>query len=204
MKYMNQKRFFLVAVVCSMGSAPALAAEEDSADLSSYSVGGDRRLPIETQKVEIERPTFENSFKFEPAKPSISGIQIAKPRLQVLPPAAAEASSGEPAAAAGAPPAVNNTAPAAGDRPVQPLSMAPPEYPREALRRREEGYVVLEFTIGTDGRTRDIEVVDSEPRHTFEQEARRAVSRWTFEPAIEDGRPVAQRIRHTVEFTLGQ
>lgn len=199
----------LAAVVCATVQAQD---EEAAADLDSYSVGGSRPV-IEQEKIQIERPKFENTFKLEAPKPSLSGMQIAKPRLQVMPqPDApqepvqtATAPAEQPAqSAGGASPAVSGGTAAAGDRPVQPLRMDPPEYPRDALRDREEGFVVVEFTVGTDGTTRDIDVVDSDPRRTFDREAVRAVSRWTFEPAIRDGRAVEQRIRHTLEFSLGQ
>ena len=216
MKRMHQQFVFLLAAGGLLPGSAVLAAEEESSQLESYSVGGRPATALEQEKVVIERPTFENSFKFEAPKPSLSGIQLAKPKLQVMPqpePAAPAATDQAPAAStpvesrndnAGASPAVNGGSAGGVTRPVQPLSMKPPDYPREALRNGEEGFVVVEFTINADGSTGDIVIVEAEPRRTFDREARRAVADWRFEPAMQDGRPVAQRIRHTVEFTLNQ
>ena len=203
--------------VCTIAATALLAAsllmpahaiaqeEEKSADLESYSVG-DRRPVIDT-KIEIERPKIETDFKLEPPKPAMSGIQMARPTFQVLeePAQSAARPESEPVRTAdsgGAPPAV--TPPAAGGvtTPIRPLRMNPPDYPREAVRRRQEGYVVVEFTINTNGETEDIAIIEAQPRGAFDSEARRAVARWTFTPAMRDGRPVPQRIRHTLEFTL--
>lgn len=203
------KAFLHVPVLLAVALAPHASAEEEAADLQSYSVG-ERRPLIEPEKIEIERPKFDTSFKLEPSKPSLGGIRIEKPRLEVLPPPSQGAPQQTPAqpvqtADAGSVASAGSPAGAAGggeSRPIRPLSMEPPDYPREALLSGAEGYVVVEFTIDTDGRTKDISVVESEPRDTFDRDARRAVARWRFEPALRDGRPVEQRIRHTIEFTL--
>lgn len=178
-------------------------AEEEKADLDSYSVG-ERRSGIHQEELKIERPKFENNFKLEKSKPSFSGMQFARPQLEVLDPPAdsgAGKSTGPIASADTTRP--SPVPPGGGEtRSVRPLNMDPPTYPRDALRKGEQGYVVVEFTINVDGRTEDITVVEAEPRNTFDREAQRAVARWKFEPALRDGRPVSQRIRHTIEFTL--
>ncbi len=196
--------FTLVLAAGMLFAAPAIAQEEDdkAADLDSYSVG-DRRPVIEHEKIVIERPKIDTSFKIE--RPAVQNIQIARPTFQVLEePAQPDVASAPPtrtADSSGAAPAV--TPPPAGPTtPIRPLSMAPPDYPRDAYRRRQEGFVIVEFTITPDGTTDNISIVEAEPRGAFDHEARRAVSRWTFTPAMRDGRPVAQRIRHTLEFKL--
>jgi len=188
---------------------PTAAAQEESAkQLQSYSVG-ERRTQIESEKVVIERPKFDNDFKMDMPKPSMSAMQIAKPNLEIVtgprPPDASAsnvAPQGTRTASAGATPAVN-TPPGTGEtRAVRPLQMDAPSYPRDAFLRRDEGHVIVEFTINTQGQTEDVTVVESQPRGTFDREAQRAVTRWKFEPALRDGRPVSQRIRHTLEFKL--
>lgn len=195
-----------VASAGLMAVLPASAQEEKAADLDSYSVG--ERRSIKREEFKVERPKFENSFKLEAPKPSMQGMQFAKPKLEVLSgpkePAAGNAGNG-PIASADRPitPAPQPSAPAGGEtRSVKPVSMDPPSYPRDALRREQEGHVVVEFTINTEGRPEDMVVAEAEPRNTFDREALRAVARWRFEPAMRDGRPVPQRIRHTLEFTL--
>lgn len=195
-----------LAAACLLVAPSALAQEEKAADLDSFSVGGDRRPTIQKEEFKIERPRFENSFKMEPSRPSMEGMKFARPQLEILSgPDEPEQNSGAIASANGSrstpPPAA--AGPVGGEtRAVQPLSMDPPSYPRDALRRQQEGYVVVEFTINAEGRTEDIAIVEAEPRNAFDREAQRAVARWQFKPALRDGRPVPQRIRHTIEFNL--
>ncbi|WP_077529148.1 energy transducer TonB [Vreelandella utahensis] len=83
-----------------------------------------------------------------------------------------------------------------------PTSRVPPQYPLEARREGTQGFVTLEFTIRPDGSVTKITVVDSHPEGTFEQEAKRALSRWTFEPKEQDGRKIPHRARQTIRFKL--
>jgi len=86
------------------------------------------------------------------------------------------------------------------DRPPRPLVRVPPVYPYMAERRRIEGFVELVFTVNRDGRVEDVEILASDPGDLFVEAARRAVSRWRFEPASKDGRPVAVRVSQTLRF----
>lgn len=203
----------LVTLLVLAGFQPVSAQDqEESAKLQTYSVG-ERRGKIEQEKIVMERPKFDSSFKMEIPKPSMGAMQIAKPNLEIVTgPASPEATANTPASAPQNSPArtastgtaVNTQTPAGNGetRAVRPLRMDPPSYPRDALRRQEEGFVIVEFTINGQGETEDISVVEAEPRGSFDNEARRAVGRWEFEPALRDGRPVSQRIRHTLEFKL--
>lgn len=209
---MNTVPFFITALLAAaslLTSHSALAQDEDdeeAADLKSYSVGSSRPT-INPGGMKIERPKIDTSFKLD-IKPAISDIKIARPTLQVVPPpeaASADASDGTRTATAPADEsgAVGSTYPPGGEtRSVVPLQMDAPQYPRDAWRLRQEGYVVVEFTITAAGGTDDIAIVEAQPRGAFEQAARRAVAGWTFKPALQNGRPVPQRIRHTLEFKL--
>lgn len=205
---MNTFPFFIVVLLFGtaglLTSQEAAAQEEDegAADLQSYSVGT-RRPTVDPKEVTIERPKLESSFKLDIPKPAISGLELAKPKLEVItPPAPAAPAPRETTRTAEAGSVGSTYAQTGETRSVQPLRMEPPMYPRDALRRRQEGFVVVEFTINAEGRTENIEVVESEPRGAFDVEARRAVGRWTFKPALQNGQPVPQRIRHTLEFNL--
>jgi TonB family protein len=194
-------------------AAPVLAEEEDAKKLEGYSVGGNKRANIDAGAIQIEldKPTFDSGFTIDKPKP-MSGIRMDRPRMQVMQaPARPAASQGQGQASAqndssGTAATANDTAEAVttggANRSIRPVRMNPPEYPRDALRRGEQGHVVVEFTISTDGSTRDIEVVEAEPRNTFDREAERAVRGWRFEPALRDGRPVETRLQHTIDFTL--
>lgn len=210
---MRNFQYPLLLMLATAGFPAQAAENEESATLQSYSVG-DRRDRIEHEKVVIEPPKFENNFKMEMAKPTMGAMQIAKPNLEIVTgpsspqatantPVTAPKSTPQRTASAGSAPATTPPPSSGGEtRAVVPLKMEAPAYPREAYLRREEGFVVVEFTINAQGATEDITVVEAEPRNTFDREAQRAVARWSFQPALRDGRPVSQRIRHTLEFTL--
>ena len=83
---------------------------------------------------------------------------------------------------------------------LEPVVQTPPQYPHHALRRRIEGYVVLEFTVTQTGTVADPMVVESRPEGVFERAALRAIRRWRFKPRLKDGRPVAVRVRQKLEF----
>jgi len=83
-----------------------------------------------------------------------------------------------------------------------PVSTPAPSYPRQAAQRRTEGYVVVEFTVNALGETSDISVLRAEPRGVFDNEARRAVARWTFRPALVNGKPTPKRVQQTLTFKL--
>lgn len=75
-----------------------------------------------------------------------------------------------------------------------------PGYPQLAYRRRLAGWVELRFTVGTDGRVVDTEVIRADPPRMFDREATRAVEQWLFEPAMRDGVPVQSTLSRRIEF----
>jgi protein TonB len=54
-------------------------------------------------------------------------------------------------------------------------------YPTQALQRRLNGWVDVEFTVSPDGRATDVRVVAAEPANVFNREAINAASKWRFE-----------------------
>ena len=76
-------------------------------------------------------------------------------------------------------------------------------YPKDAMRARGEGVVVLAATVGADGVVSDVEVVrhaDGWP--SLDQAAVDAVRQFTYKPAMKDGEPVATQIHVKMEFSL--
>ncbi|MEQ8860943.1 MAG: TonB family protein [Pseudomonadales bacterium] len=78
------------------------------------------------------------------------------------------------------------------------LNQEPPRFPRRAPRGAE-GYVDLEMTVTISGEVRDIVVLGDPPGY-FERAALQAVSQWTFEPTLENGRPIPVRTSVRVTF----
>ncbi|ENM5880490.1 energy transducer TonB [Vibrio metoecus] len=86
---------------------------------------------------------------------------------------------------------------------VMPLHRVEPNYPAKALQRGVEGYVTLRFNIDELGKTRDIEVVDANPKRYFEREAMLALRNWKYQPKMVDGKAVVQTgLTVRLEFKL--
>ncbi|PSU19397.1 energy transducer TonB [Photobacterium kishitanii] len=88
---------------------------------------------------------------------------------------------------------------------AMPLYRVEPRYPSRALRQGKEGYVVLKFTIDTQGRPIDIAVMDAKPRRLFDKEAIRALRKWKYQPQVVNGTAMAQQGQTVrLEFRLNQ
>ena len=77
-----------------------------------------------------------------------------------------------------------------------------PVFPQRASARNLEGWVDIEFTVGTDGKTRNIVVTDASHELFFRREATDAVSKWQFEPRVFMGRAIAQTSYTRIRFVL--
>lgn len=75
-----------------------------------------------------------------------------------------------------------------------------PTYPQRALERSVEGWVDIEFTVGTDGKTRNVVVTDASHETYFRREATEAVSKWQFEPRQFMGRAIEQSSFTRIRF----
>ena len=70
-----------------------------------------------------------------------------------------------------------------------PLFKPVPVYPKQMARSGREGCVMLEFNVNEQGKTEDIEVVWSTNK-SFNQNAKKTVERFLYQPQIEEGKPV--------------
>ena len=80
------------------------------------------------------------------------------------------------------------------------ITYVAPVYPTRALDRGLQGWVDLEFTVGTDGRTRDIAVANASNDSLFRREAMEAVKQWQFEPRTFLNRKIDQRCFTRIRF----
>ncbi len=101
-----------------------------------------------------------------------------------------------------APANTNASAPLATVSSLKRIKYVAPKYPRAAQRRNLSGWVDVVFTVGTDGTVKDINVRDSEPGDTFVNAATKAVEKWKFEPAIENGLIIEKRVGVRMMFAL--
>jgi len=81
-------------------------------------------------------------------------------------------------------------------------AMPPPVYPKSAVEQKVTGKVVLVIDVDAGGNPVDVAVESSQPAGVFDQVAVDAASKWKFDPKIEDGKPVASRVRVPVEFDI--
>jgi TonB family protein len=77
-----------------------------------------------------------------------------------------------------------------------------PAYPVRAASRGTEGWVEVEFTVASDGSTRDAVVLDASPKGVFDDAVLNAVRHWRYEPRIVAGKPADQRVKARLRFTL--
>ncbi len=85
-------------------------------------------------------------------------------------------------------------------RPPQKTRDVRPVYPDIARAARVQGVVIMEVTVGVDGRVIDAKVLRSIP--LLDAAALDAVKRWEFEPTLMNGKPVSVIMTVTVQFTL--
>ncbi len=85
--------------------------------------------------------------------------------------------------------------------PPRLLAQAQPAYPEAAQRLRQQGLVVLQAIIGTDGAVENVQIVSS-ASPLFDEPAIRAVRQRRYVPATLDRRAVRVYLSVTMRFTL--
>ncbi len=133
------------------------------------------------------------------ATPDTAGTTPAATSGAASRPATPTTPEATPAPAAAAPVAA---APAGESRDAVLVKSVPPQYPNAALRRRQEGWVQVEFTVTSSGSVANARVLDADPPRTFDRAALDAVQRWNFNPAMRNGAAVEATIRRRIEFKM--
>ncbi len=87
------------------------------------------------------------------------------------------------------------------DEPPMPTKTVPPAYPMELKREGVSGMVTMSITVDEKGNVLN-PVVKKSTRPEFEQPAIDAVSKWKFEPAKKDGKPVQVQVVVPVKFSV--
>lgn len=85
------------------------------------------------------------------------------------------------------------------ETPPKPVHSENPDYPLELRSKGVQGTVVVEFTIGIDGKVTRAHAVHS-PHPELAQLAVAAVQRWEYVPAQRRGRPVETVFQTRIEF----
>ena len=84
-----------------------------------------------------------------------------------------------------------------------PIVRVSPIYPRKALTRGIEGYVLVEFVVTETGTVRNPVVLFADPPGFFERAAVTAVLKFKYKPKVAGGKPVAvSGVRSRIVFEM--
>ncbi len=78
------------------------------------------------------------------------------------------------------------------------LRKVQPVYPAQAIAQHLEGSVVLQATVGEDGKVQDVTVLRGDP--LLARAATDAVRQWQYEPFRADGKPIQKPTEITIDF----
>jgi protein TonB len=175
-------------------------------DAKKKQVDRDQAVATAAAAAAATRQTQQQAAAAAPAAPAPAAAAPA-PAPAAAPPSAETASAPPPAsrpanATASATPAAAPAAPAAGGdtRAAEVVKTSPPDYPPDAVRKHQEGWVEVEFTVMPDGSVANATVVNANPARIFNSAALRAVERWTFKPRTDNGTPTQEKMRRRIEF----
>ena len=86
-----------------------------------------------------------------------------------------------------------------------PIVKVAPQYPRRALSRGTEGYVLLEYTVTKSGTVKDPVVIDAKPKGTFDRAAIKSALRYKYKPRVVDGKPIeVHGVRTKIRFKIAE
>ncbi len=167
-----------------------------------------------TRELAVYMPEFiriprEESLTVKPPKPTRPPPPEPMPEVQLRPVEDSSADAVLSVDLPRSPPPLGQTLKIAGgtafsiqDAEFMPLVKVLPIYPRRALLRGEEGWVLLRFTITASGRVKDIEVVESTDS-IFERPSIEAAKKFKYQPRIVNGEPVeVTGVLHYVRFGI--
>lgn len=77
---------------------------------------------------------------------------------------------------------------------ITPVGTRTPIIPKVAWDNKINGWVLLSFTVTSEGRVKDIRVLDASPKGVFEENAVLAASKWRYQGFIGYDRYVSQKI----------
>jgi protein TonB len=158
----------------------------------------------------IEKPAPPPTAPPEKVEP----VKKVQPDIVAPPPIITVNTAPPPVATAPAPPPPKATvvAQAAPTSPPGPVSVDdfdssmikidPPRFPMESRKRREQGTVILDVTVGIDGLVSQIRVATSSGFERLDKAALNAVRNWQWKPLIRGGQPVSVRGAITIPFVL--
>lgn len=92
---------------------------------------------------------------------------------------------------------------AGGDGEYLPIAKVQPIYPKRALSRGIEGWVIVEFVVTVTGAVRDVFVVEAEPPGIFDRAAIQAAEKFKYKPRMVNEKPVeVAGVQNIIRFNL--
>ena len=84
-----------------------------------------------------------------------------------------------------------------------PIVKVAPQYPRRALSRGIQGYVIVEYTVTKQGTVKDPVIIEEEPAAIFNDAAIKSVLRYKYKPRVVKGEPIeVPGVRTKITFEL--
>lgn len=90
-----------------------------------------------------------------------------------------------------------------GDGEYLPIVKVAPVYPRRALQRGIEGFVIVEFTVSTIGSVIEPVVIEAQPQGIFDQAAMDAAKKFKYKPRVVNGEPAqVSGVQNRITFKI--
>lgn len=91
----------------------------------------------------------------------------------------------------------------AGEGEYLPIIRVAPMYPRRALQRNIEGYVIVEFDVNKEGVVENAKVFQAEPKDVFDSSAVAAVLKFKYKPRVINGEAqYVKGVKTKIRFNL--
>ena len=192
----------------------AQVASTSPAEEVAHPFDDSRALPAEEKPVEVATP---RKLESPPVKPKPIPVRTKREVIdKSVKPSAPQDSAidvNKPSGSTNGPMTNSNglntqsqsaaSAPTTGDdRGPKPLKNGKPPYPHAALRAKQEGIVVMNLDIGSDGLVNRAELARTSGVQALDQSALTTAMTWIFTPAIRGGKPVSERVQIGVKFDL--
>ncbi len=154
----------------------------------------EEKAPKKTVK-KTARKSTDNTEQHNPVAASASATTTNKS-------ATTQSASGAPNTASHAAPASTAQASGSSSEPRFRVPPSAPEYPKASRMRRQEGTVLLEVKLGTQGEQLQVVLLKSSGFPLLDRSALKAVKGWQFLPQQINGKGVSHVVRIPVRFEL--
>ena len=153
------------------------------------------KIPEEKAPKKTERNSTDNTEQHNRVAASSSATAANKS-------ATTQSASGAPNTASHAVPASTAQASGSSSEPRFRVPPSAPEYPKASRMRRQEGTVLLEVKLGTQGEQLQVVLLKSSGFPLLDRSALKAVKGWQFLPQEINGQGVSHVVRIPVRFEL--